>query len=128
MNKDELYIKFGIKNDYILSVCNLQPRKNLVRLIQAYRKYREESGCQEQLVIVGKKAWMFNDILKEALDGASDIVFTDYVDNTDLVRLYNAAKLFVYPSFLKDLAFHLLKQWPVAHQLLLLMLHHFRKL
>ena len=99
LNKDELYIKFGIKNDYILSVCNLQPRKNLVRLIQAYRKYREESGCQEQLVIVGKKAWMFNDILKEALDGASDIVFTDYVDNTDLVRLYNAAKLFVYPSF-----------------------------
>ena len=99
LDKNELYLKFGIKNDYILSVCNLQPRKNLVRLIQAYKKLKGEKGGQEQLVIVGKKAWMFNDILKEALDGASDIIFTDYVDSVDLVRLYNAAKLFVYPSF-----------------------------
>lgn len=54
LDKDELYSRFGIKNDYILSVCNLQPRKNLVRLIQAYRKLKKETGCQEQLVIVGK--------------------------------------------------------------------------
>lgn len=42
---------------------------------------------------------MFNDILKEAIDGASDIIFTDYVDGAGLVRRYSAAKLFVYPSF-----------------------------
>lgn len=55
LDKNELYLKFGIKNDYILSVCNLQPRKNLVRLIQAYKKLKGEKGGQEQLVIVGKK-------------------------------------------------------------------------
>ncbi|MCH5342481.1 MAG: glycosyltransferase family 4 protein [Acetatifactor sp.] len=91
--------QFGIKEDYILSVCNLQPRKNLIRLIKAFRKLKENTSCHEQLVIVGKKAWMFNDILKEALSGADDVIFTDYVGRDDLIRLYNDAKIFVYPSF-----------------------------
>lgn len=99
INSFMLRRQFGIKNDYILSVCNLQPRKNLVRLIKAYRILKEKTNCQEQLVIVGKKAWMFSDILKEALDGENDIIFTDYINSDDLVRIYNDAKIFIYPSF-----------------------------
>ncbi len=91
--------KFGIKKDYILSVGNLQPRKNLVRLIRAYQNLKETDEIEEQLVIVGKKAWMFNDILKEALNNSADIIFTDYVSENDLIRLYNDAEIFVYPSF-----------------------------
>ena len=96
----ELRGKFGISADrYILSVCNLQPRKNLVRLIKAFISLKQEQSGAEQLVIVGKKAWMYNDIISEALQDSKDIIFTDYVSNEDLIRLYNGAHCFVYPSF-----------------------------
>ncbi len=97
----ELRAKFGIgEGRYILSVGNLQPRKNLPRLIRAFTELKKKENYQDvQLVIVGKKAWMYNDIMKEALKDADNIVFTDYVETEDLVRLYNAAHCFVYPSF-----------------------------
>lgn len=56
----ELRTKFGISRDYILTVGNLQPRKNMIRLIRAYRSLREGGKITHQLVIVGKKAWMFS--------------------------------------------------------------------
>lgn len=100
LNNEELRTKFQIGNvPYVLSVCNLQPRKNLVRLIRSFILMKKKYGGFERLVIVGKKAWMFNDILKTALEGNADILFTDYVCNKDLIRLYNAADCFVYPSF-----------------------------
>ncbi len=97
----QLKDKFGIDRDrnYVLSVGNLQPRKNLIRLIQAFRLLKQDPYRSEQLVIVGKKAWMYDDIMKEALEGSEDIIFTDYVEGSDLVSLYNAASCFVYPSF-----------------------------
>ena len=100
LNIEELKRKYEINESrYILSVCNLQPRKNIVRLINAFINMKEIYGGNEQLVIVGKKAWMFNDILKVAIQESKDIIFTDYVSDDDLVRLYNGAACFVYPSF-----------------------------
>ncbi|MGN0378726.1 MAG: glycosyltransferase family 4 protein [Butyrivibrio sp.] len=101
LKESDLREKFGIGNSrYVLSVANLQPRKNLPRLIRAYRKAQQHRLKDDtKLVIVGKKAWMYNDIIKEACEDNDKIVFTDYVSNEDLVRLYNAAACFVYPSF-----------------------------
>lgn len=108
LNIEELKKKYGIEGDYILSVCNLQPRKNLKRLIEAYKKIRENYNRDIQLVIVGKKAWMYDEIFSAAREtqkvlqsenGRQDIVFTDYVDEADLIRLYNGARCFVYPSY-----------------------------
>lgn len=99
LNNQELRMKYNIgSSKYVLSVCNLQPRKNLVRLIRSFISMKKDFGGEEKLVIVGKKAWMFNDILKTAIDGSKDIVFTDYVEGDDLIRLYNEASCFVYPS------------------------------
>lgn len=100
LNERQLREQFDIGNSrYILSVGNLQPRKNLPRLIQAFNKYISSSNEDVKLVIVGKKAWMFDDILKEACSESDKNIFTDYVSNEDLIRLYNAASCFVYPSF-----------------------------
>ena len=41
---------------------------------------------------------MFDDVFKEACQKEQDIIFTGYVTETELVRLYNAATCFVYPS------------------------------
>jgi glycosyltransferase involved in cell wall biosynthesis len=100
LDEKELREKFGIGTSrYILSVGNLQPRKNLPRLIRAFSKMEKETDEDIKLVIVGKKAWMYDDILKEACNETDKIIFTDYVSGKDLVRLYNAAACFVYPSF-----------------------------
>ena len=94
-----LKCKFGIKANYVLSVGNLQPRKNLVRLIKSFISLKNKhNDIDYQLVVVGKKAWMFDDVFKEACQKEQDIIFTGYVTETELVRLYNAATCFVYPS------------------------------
>jgi glycosyltransferase involved in cell wall biosynthesis len=60
---------------------------------------KKEKDEDIKLVIVGKKAWMYDDILKEACIDSEHILFTDYVSQKDLIRLYNAAQAFIYPSF-----------------------------
>ncbi len=62
----ELRHRFGIERDFILAVGSLQPRKNLVRLIRAYSHLRSRNdGFDHQLVIVGRKLWLANEIFAE---------------------------------------------------------------
>jgi Glycosyltransferase len=100
LNESDLRDKYQIGSaEYILSVGNLQPRKNLPRLIEAFIQFKNKSGSDTKLVIVGKKAWLYDDIISKALGTSKDVILTGYVEDEDLVRLYNAAKCFVYPSF-----------------------------
>ena len=100
LDEKELREKFGIGDSpYVLSVGNLQPRKNLPRLIRSFVNIQKEHDKDIKLVIVGKKAWLVNDIMKEACSNSDRIILTDYVTGKDLIRLYNAATCFVYPSF-----------------------------
>ena len=99
-------IKLKYKIDtpfYLLYVGALEPKKNLVRLIDAYYeliKTNRDLTNDYKLVIVGKKAWMYKNIFKEVkkLGIESHIIFTGFVPQEDLVYLYNGAKLFLFPS------------------------------
>jgi glycosyltransferase involved in cell wall biosynthesis len=93
----------GIEGDYILSLGSIQPRKNLERLIRAYsilRLTRLEKKIP-QLVLAGKRGWLYDDILRTAAEHNvdKDIIFTGYVDERDLPALYSGAICFVYPSY-----------------------------
>jgi glycosyltransferase involved in cell wall biosynthesis len=94
---------YGIQRDYILSLCSIQPRKNLVRLIEAYSCLRGVSpeGKLPQLVLAGKRGWLDNETFRAAERNAlgRDILFTGYVPEQDLVGLYSGAICFVYPSY-----------------------------
>ncbi|MCM8776661.1 MAG: glycosyltransferase family 4 protein [Candidatus Omnitrophica bacterium] len=93
--------KYGITKPYILSVSNLQPRKNLSRLIKAFVSLvKNNERFPYNLVIVGKKLWLYNEIFDEIRNSnfKERIVLTDYVSEQDLVCLYNFAEAFVYPS------------------------------
>ncbi|HKS09195.1 MAG TPA: glycosyltransferase family 1 protein [Pyrinomonadaceae bacterium] len=94
---------YGIDGDYVLSVGSIQPRKNLVRLINAYATLRgaKLSNRYPKLVIVGKRGWLYDETL-HALEntGVKDsIVLTGYVPEPDLPALYSGALCFVYPSY-----------------------------
>jgi len=92
--------RYGTGGEFILSVGNLQPRKNIKTLIEAYVRLRRADATRHRLVLVGKKAWLHDDIFAAARASgyADELVFTGYVPDADLVALYNAADLFVYPS------------------------------
>lgn len=82
--------------NYILSVGTLQPRKNYVRLIEAFSKLDPSLT----LIIVGKKGWLYEDILAAPTKfGVQDRVkFLDFVPDKDLPALYKNARCFVLPS------------------------------
>jgi glycosyltransferase involved in cell wall biosynthesis len=94
---------YGIARNYILSLCSLQPRKNLVRLIEAYTSLRQARPAGEvpQLVLAGKRGWLDQEIFRAAERNSldRDIVFTGYVPDPDLPALYSGAICFVYPSY-----------------------------
>ena len=99
LNESELRKKYGIGNcPYVLTVGNLQPRKNLLRLMDAFVKWKKLTNNSSRLVIVGKKAWLYSDIIELSRANSDDIILTDYITTEDLIRLYNAASCFVYPS------------------------------
>lgn len=102
-NKEEIqkYLesKYGIKFPFILSVGTLEKRKNIHIVLQAFYRLKK-LGNDHKLVIVGKIGWKYDkifDTLNE-LDLKTDVIFTGYVPDEDLVKLYNAADLFVFPS------------------------------
>jgi glycosyltransferase involved in cell wall biosynthesis len=93
-------LKYDLPGDFILGVGSVQPRKNLVRLIEAYSMLSDKRDLPP-LILVGKKAWLFEDSLKAAVEhGVEDKVrFTDFVPDGDLPALYTLSTCFVYPSF-----------------------------
>jgi glycosyltransferase involved in cell wall biosynthesis len=94
---------YGIRENYILSLCSIQPRKNLVRLIEAYSSLRglRPEVKLPQLVLAGKRGWLDSETFRAAERNAlgNDLLFTGYVPEPDLAGLYSGAICFVYPSY-----------------------------
>lgn len=91
--------KYGLTRPYILTLGNLQPRKNIPRLIRAYARLQREGKIDLPLVIVGQARWRETEIYRAAQEAREGtVLFTGYVPDDDLPLLYNAAQFFVYPS------------------------------
>jgi len=91
---------YKIKRDFILTVSLISPRKNMVRLIKAFKLLRDNRKIDVQLVIVGEKGWLYEEVFKEVRASGleKEVVFCGYVPREHLVCLYNAASVFAYPS------------------------------
>lgn len=87
----------GLPDRFMLFVGTLEPRKNVVRLIEAYARLPRE---RPPLVLIGGKGWLYEQIFArvEALNLSDQVHFAGYVLAEDLPLWYNAADLFVYPS------------------------------
>ena len=89
--------KYGISDKYILFVGTLQPRKNIVRLIEAFSLIEPKDT---DLVIIGKKGWLYEEILAapKKYGVLERVKFLDYVPDEDLPVFYEHALCFVLPS------------------------------
>ena len=93
--------KFRFDGPFVLSVGDLQPRKNHIGLIEAFsRLIKTKPQLPHRLIITGQDTW-FGGRVREAAknSGVGDrISFTGFVSDEDLLRLYNACDCFVFPS------------------------------
>jgi glycosyltransferase involved in cell wall biosynthesis len=90
--------KYSLKPDYILFVGTIEPRKNLISLIRAFRILKSKYAASNQLVIAGGTGWKQDSILKEISAQKQDIRFINYVPELDLAELYCCAGAFIMPS------------------------------
>jgi len=104
---------YGIDGDYILSLCSIQPRKNLQRLIEAYSLLRRlhPEGKLPTLVLAGKRGWLENETMQAAQydESSGNIRFTGYVADEQLNALYSGAICFVYPSYFEGFGLPILE-------------------
>jgi glycosyltransferase involved in cell wall biosynthesis len=91
--------RYGIGGDYLLFLGTLQPRKNLVRLVEAFGRL-QSPAADLRLVLAGKKGWLYDDLFARvrALGLADRVVFTGYVADDDKSPLLSGAQALVYPS------------------------------
>ena len=85
---------------YILFVGTLQPRKNIIRLIDAFIKLKRKNHIEEKLVLTGGKGWLWEPIIQKIKDAglSGDIAHLGYVDSADLPAIYNGAILLTLPA------------------------------
>lgn len=96
----EIRKKHGIANNYILTLGGIDPRKNTRLVMDKYVELRSKGLIDQKLVIVGIPNWRrtrFNDVVMQS-GCRDDIILTDFLDDDELVLLYNCAAVFLYPS------------------------------
>lgn len=95
-----LAARLGIQRDYFIQLGTLEPRKNIVRLIEAYDLVRRERGRIPQLLLVGAPGWKSDGIQRaiRAYAGDGDIVHAGYVQRDHAVLLLRGARACLYPS------------------------------
>ena len=96
---DQMLKRIGLPaGRFILSVCSLEPRKNLKTLIRVWKRIRSNLPDDVRLVLAGGKgeSGIFQEFLEEPLP--SDVIVTGYVPDEVLPALYSRALLFVYIS------------------------------
>jgi glycosyltransferase involved in cell wall biosynthesis len=98
LDADDVLARLKIRGPYVLFVGTLEPRKNLVRLVRAYRRVAAE-GFPHALVLAGPLGWHHESLMRElALQGPGEIVMTGEISADELDAVYRAADVFAYPS------------------------------
>src|SRR3989338_1672216 len=102
--------KFGLTPPYIIFVGTIEPRKNLIRLIEAFQALSNsmELDSGYQLVIAGGKGWKYEPIFEAAKDN-QEIIFTGYITEQEKIALMQGAEVFAFPSLYEGFALPVLE-------------------
>jgi glycosyltransferase involved in cell wall biosynthesis len=97
---EEFRSSLGLPNEFILYLGTIEPRKNLIRLIDAYAELRRRRATSLPLILAGGRGWGDHEIVRRAEEtGLGDqIRFAGFVPEEQIPLWYNAATVFTYPS------------------------------
>jgi glycosyltransferase involved in cell wall biosynthesis len=92
--------QYGITKKFIYHLGNIEPRKNLIVLLEDFTRVCREMGSEYQLVVSGQRGWLtgalsrfFNDYPMR-----DQVLFTGYVPMEEIPLFMNGAEVFVFPS------------------------------
>lgn len=99
--RDFVRTRYDLPANFILFVGTIEPRKNLPTLLRAFKRLRENYKSDAVLAIAGKRGWLVEEVDRviAELQLGDAVRFLGGVQNEELVYLYNAARVFVLPSF-----------------------------
>ena len=102
---DQIKHKYKIPLDkkYILSLCNLDPRKNLIFSIKNFLNFIGKNSLDDFIFVLGGAKFKdFENILNENIENLCEkkdkILRIGYIDDEDMSALYSGAEMFVFPS------------------------------
>lgn len=98
INNTEVKAKYGIEGEYFLYLGTIEPRKNLVRVLEAFREFKKNSKSGLKLVLAGGLGWGYEEVLALAGEMKQDVILTGYVDEKDKPALLCGAECLVYAS------------------------------
>jgi glycosyltransferase involved in cell wall biosynthesis len=86
---------------YFVYVGSINPRKNPIKLLQAFDAFKTKSGHSIKLVIVGNKMWKYKefDDAFNAMKHQQDVVFTGHIQRKELNDIVSSARALVFLSF-----------------------------
>lgn len=96
-NFDDRYSAPGnpVSGLYVLFIGTLEPRKNLHRLLQAWKQLSVDDRFEYRLIVVGVKGWMVEQLEDQ---GNDNVEFVGHVPDHQLKAYLRGASCFVYPS------------------------------
>jgi glycosyltransferase involved in cell wall biosynthesis len=99
--KPRLHKRFNLERDFVLFVGTVEPRKNLPTLLSAFQQVLDHYHPEVDLVLAGAPGWLTDELyaLVGRLKLEGRVHFLGRVSDEELVWLYNAAQVFVFPSF-----------------------------
>jgi glycosyltransferase involved in cell wall biosynthesis len=103
--------KYGLELPFVLFVGTMEPRKNVVSVIRAFELVHQAYKNALQLVLVGKRGWMYREIFETIRRSAvaNRIRYLEYLPDNELASVYRLAHLFVYVSFYEGFGFPVLE-------------------
>lgn len=114
---EEVRSRYRLPRKFFLSVSSLEPRKNLKRLVEAYRVLPRELVEEHSLVLVGAGNRVFADpdIVASLQRGGSGKVFAPgYIPAGDLPAVYRLAEALVFPSLYEGFGLPVLEAMAAA--------------
>ena len=98
----EVLSKYNIDKTFLLFVGMIEPRKNIISILNAFKEMDKEVDAD--LVVVGKKGWYFKEIedfvsQSKNFNLKNKIIFTGYVPENEIKSLFQNALFFIFPSF-----------------------------
>ncbi len=102
---EELQKIAALPEKFVLFLSTLQPRKNVIGLIDAFVELKKEQGLPHSLVLVGGKGWLYDQIMEKIKDHP-EVIYFGYIQ--DRFQILRKAELLVQPSFYEGFGLSLL--------------------
>ncbi len=115
ISKSQNQLVNKLQTPYVLFLSTLQPRKNLERLIDAFRMLKTElPDLPHKLVVVGKPGWRFESILQKLEANKDIVIYKNYVSDRERLEILKGADVLVQPALYEGFGMQILEAFVSA--------------